>query len=175
MSQSLNIGSGLAQEKLYALPKKLPLAQNPAMQEQALKQVADKEAQLNWVKVDNNGKPQAELKLSFSPTSEMSNTTIVTPEAVKAPAELLDIRQSLQNKFMEVLEQTYANSFHHNRLVAKVAEWSMANVIGKLALMGLSPKELEKVKKKIRKRLIEQNRHSLFQVVYDETMLEVVT
>lgn len=164
----------MAQEKMYALAKKPAQRANPEAEKEVARQAADRDAFLQWDKVENKGKTEGEFKLSFTPTKETSATTVLTPEAVKATSSTLDLRQNLENKFLELLEQNYANCFHHNRLVAKVAEWSMGNIMSRLALLGMSARELAKAKKRIRKRLIEENETSMNQVAYDETMLEIV-
>ena len=174
MSHDISLNSGLAQEKLYGLPKRLPIGNNPAAEKEVASQTVNREAALQWQKVLNQSKSEVDLQLVFSPSSEISSTTVVTPDAVKAPSQTLDIRDKLQQKFVELLEQTYAGSFHHNRLVAKVAEWTMGNIIGRLALLGMSIRELERIKKRIRQRLIAENDTAFCQVVYDETMLEIV-
>lgn len=174
MSQDLSLNMGFAQDKFYAVAKNMAAAAAQSGQEQTIKPEETRETSLRWEKVTSKGKSEGDQKLTFSLSSELGSTTVLTPDAVKAPASPLGIRQHLQDKFVELLEQTYANCFHHNRLVAKVAEWTLGNILGRLALLGMPPEKLEKIKKRIRGRLIEQNRTALFQVVYDETMMEIV-
>ncbi len=168
MSNQLALNTGFAQEKMYALAKRAAAPQ--AQPEEAVERSND----LKWTKAEGGASSEGEYNLSFSSTSELHSTTVVTPNAVKFSGQTFGLKQGLQQKFTELLEQTYANSFHYNRLVAKVAEWTMGNIMGRLALLGMSTKELAKIKRRIRKKLIEQNDAALRQVVYDETMLEIV-
>jgi hypothetical protein len=172
MSNQLALNTGFAQEKMYALAKR-PLAPQGQQVEnnQTIKQNVEREGNLKWVTAEGSGESET---LTFAPTSELRSSTVLTPQAVKSASQVFDLKQGLQEKFIELLEQTYANSFHYNRLVAKVAEWTMGNIMGRLALMGMSTKELAKIKRRIRKKMIEQNATALQQVMYDETMLEIV-
>jgi len=169
MSNQLALNTGFAQEKMYALAKR-PSAPQQTETEEAV----ERQDNLKWTKAEGSGGSEADFNLSFSSTSELRSTTVVTPQAVKFSGQAFSLKQGLEQKFTELLEQTYANSFHHNRLVSKVAEWTMGNIVGRLALMGMSVKELAKIKRRIRKKLIEQNDAALRQVIYDETMLEIV-
>jgi hypothetical protein len=175
MNNQLALNTGFAQEKMYAaLAKRPPVPQGPAENNQAIKQNVEQEQSLKWVKAEGSEGSDADFNLTFASTSELRSSTVLTPQAVKSTSQVFDLKQGLQEKFVELLEQTYANSFHYNRLVAKVAEWTMGNIMGRLALMGMSTKELAKIKRRIRKKMIEQNATALRQVMYDETMLEIV-
>lgn len=168
MSNQLALNTGFAQEKMYALAKRPPAPQNQPEEN------VEREDSLKWTKAEGSGESDADFNLAFSSTSELRSSTVVTPQAIKFSGQVFDLKQSLQQKFVELLEQTYANSFHYNRLVSKVAEWTMGNIMGRLALMGMSTKELARIKRRIRRKLIEQNEAALQQVMYDETMLEIV-
>jgi len=180
MSQQLSLNTGMAQSKQYMV-KKPTMGQDPALAaKQAEAKVAEQpaprqQAGLRWERVESKPGQSTEFQLAFEGlTSEIGFTTVTTPQAVKAPSDLQDIRNTMQQKFVELLEQTYANSFHHNRLIAKVAEWTLGNIMDRLARLGMPAKELDKIKRRIRRRLIEENQSALNQVIYDETMLEIV-
>lgn len=180
MGSDFGANLSLATGKEHALlPKRIGVPNPQAergVESKVIEQQAPRETSLRWEKVENKGTKETDFQLQFEgATGEIGFTTVTTAKAVKAPSELMDIRNTLQQKFIELLESTYANCFHHNRLVAKVAEWTMGSIMSRLALLGMSVKELEKIKKRIRKRLIEENYTALCQVIYDETMLEIVT
>lgn len=173
MSQGFSLNMSTKEHAL--LPKQIA-RQNPQAEAKVIEQQAPREmSALRWERVDNKGNKETEFQLQFQGMDEIGFTTVTTAKAVKAPSEVMDIRNTLQQKFVELLESTYASCFHHNRLVAKVAEWTMGNIMSRLALLGMSVRELERIKRKIRKRLIEENHTAFCQVVYDETMLEIVT
>lgn len=134
----------------------------------------EREGGLRWNKEEAVGR-QDELTLSFESTA-YGPTTVVTPESVAAAGKKeVSRRVDLKGKLANLLGQNYALSFHHNRLVAKVAEWTIGNITERLARLGMSVAEISALKEEIRQDLIRQNRSALAQVVYDEKMLEIIT
>lgn len=173
----VSLNSGMAQEKLLALAraKKQPVGPENALANQEIaKSGQERESTHQWGKVEEKGKKDVDYKVLFSATMETSTTTVLTPESVKALKAAQGFKQQLQQKFTGLFEQAYANCFHHNRLVAKVAEFTVGNVLSRLAMTGMSSTELAQMKQDIRVKLIDQNTTAFQQVVYDETMLEIV-
>jgi len=153
--------------------KKPEINQNPAAEAKVIEKEASRESSLQWQKVESKDKKGTDLQLAVD-TVKISSTTVTAPQAVKAAAPALDLRKNLKDKFTGMLEKTYANIFHHNRLVAKVAEWMVGNIMERLALLGMDPTELASLKDKVREDLVFQNKVAFSQVVYDEAMLEIV-
>jgi hypothetical protein len=156
--------------------RKPQTAPNPGAEQEVVSKGLRSEAGKQWEKVETKGKKEAELRLALD-TVEIGHTTVVAPETVKAAPQVSELKKGLdglKNKFTDMLEQTYANCFHHNRLIASVAEWSVGNIFERLALLGMSPQELSGIKDSVRENLIVQNRVALDQVFYDETQVEVL-
>jgi hypothetical protein len=153
--------------------KKPETNQNPAAEAKVIEKEASRESSLQWQKVESKNKKGTELELSTD-TVKINFTTVTAPHAVKAAAPALDLRKNLKDKFTGMLEKSYANIFHHNRLVAKVAEWMVGNIMERLALLGMDPTELASLKDRVREDLVLQNKVAFSQVVYDEAMLEIV-
>lgn len=159
--------------KEYAVRKPSPGSDSAAGAEVVKQEEVSRESALRWEKTESKGKGEKEnLRLSVD-TVKIGPTTVAAPEVVKAPP-VVDIRRNLKEKFIKLFEKTYANCFSHNRLLAKVAEWMVGNILERLALLGMSPQELAEIKDRVRDDLILQNRVALSQVIYDESMLEIV-
>jgi hypothetical protein len=168
---ALNIGiSNGAKE--YAI-RKPQVAPNP--QEEAL--IAGKqgvrESGFEW---NDNGRAEYTIasKIDDAEMLLTSSATDVTARVIQSGTISAELSQELHGKFKKLFVSAYANVFSHNRLLAKVSEWMVGNVMERLALVGMSPAELEALKSQVRADLIAQNRVALQQVVYDETMLEIV-
>lgn len=171
-ANEMSLSTGLAMAKEYAIKK--PQLPNPNEDGAKISQAASqdvRESGLNWLQDD-----KAEISLSGDISDESSllstSTTLNAPslDSVGSP-KLLD---GLKNKFRDIFVSSYSNIFSHNRLLSKVSEWMVGNVMEHLALMGMSPQELEGLKGQVRSDLISQNQNALHQVIYDETMHEVV-
>lgn len=172
MSQNITLNSGMAQEKLYALMKKPTAANNPGVEQQAnaVSQEINRASNLRWAEVKSEGKTEGDLKILASKTSsELASSTVTLPDAVKASYSSADLLDTLRKRFVTTYEKACELSFHFNRLTAKVGEF-MAGTCAHF----LSPEEKAKIKERVRQNMISQNRAALSQVIYDETMLEIV-
>lgn len=175
MEASVTLGFGPKENALLA--KKL--GRNPAAEAEtaaAASQDEIRDSGLQWEKTEGKDGKEGETRLARDSVSigATTVTATATPEAIRAETATVDIRQSLTNKFVRLYEGTYANCFSHNRLVAKVAAWTTGNILGRLALLGTSPQELAEIRERVRDNLITQNKTAMAQVLYDETMLEIV-
>jgi|GEM_PF-1726429 len=177
MSQGLDLNTSIAKEHAV-LPKPVgrpnPQVEAASTQSQKLGEVRDSGVQ--WERVEGRNDEKDEPRISSGQEDQvvLSTSTVITPNAVSAPTQVSNLRESLKQKFVQLFEQSYANIFHHNRLVAKVAEWTVGNILERLALLGMSPQELAEIRDRVRENLIAQNYAALRQVAYDETMLEIV-
>lgn len=174
----MSISAGISNApKEHAVRKPQQQVNNPAADQEVVSKQVRRDSGQQWVEVENKGKKGTDFRLGVD-TAEISHTTVViTPEAIKAPSQVSEAKKgldNLKNKFTGMLEQTYANCFHHNRLISKVAEWSVGNIFERLALLGMSPQELSGIKEGVRQNLIVQNRVALDQVLYDETQVEIL-
>lgn len=137
------------------------------------RQEEERDSGLQWQEIQNKG--TGEFSLASGPSAAAVVTTVAAPETIKAaPSAQLSVRANLKEKFTGLLEQNYAGCFSHNRLVAKVSEWVVGNVMERLAMLGMSAQELAEIRGRVRENVIEQNGTALAQVVYDETMMEIV-
>lgn len=167
---ALNIGlSNGAKE--YAI-RKPQMAPNP-QEESLVANQGVRESGFEW-----NDSGRAEYTLTSKVTdAEMlltSSATDVAARVIHSGTLSQELGQELFNKFKKMFVSNYANMFSHNRLLAKVSEWMVGNIMERLALTGMSPAELDALKTQVRTELIGQNQVALQQVVYDETMLEIV-
>jgi len=161
------------------LPKPIGKNDGQAEAQAEVKAVASqepiRESNVKLDLVDKKGSKEKECQISYQDKAII--TTVYLPESVRASAPaspVLDLRKNLKEKFLGTFERTYADCFSHNRLVAKVAEWMVGNVMERLALLGMGPQEIGEMKDRVRSNLIEQNQGAIEQVVYDEGMLEIV-
>lgn len=167
---SLNVGISNGGKEYAACKAQAP--RQPQEESVALSQGL-RESGFEW---SDNGKSE------FSLTSQVADAEmLLTSSATDTSARLIrastlpqELAQELHSKFKKLFVSSYANVFSHNRLLAKVSEWMVGNVMERLALTGMSPAELEELKGQVRSDLISQNQVGLQQVVYDETMLEIV-
>jgi hypothetical protein len=171
MSQlALNVAvSNSAKE--YAVKKP---QQPPKPQEEAVKiSQGLRESGVEWFE---NQKSELNLinRLSDSKTLLTTSTTDTSAKVARSGMFSQEMLQDLKNKFKKLFVSAYSNIFSHNRLLAKVSEWMVGNVMERLALMGISPEELEYIKGQVRSELICKNKIAMDQVIYDETMLEIV-
>lgn len=169
---ALNVAIGNA-AKEYAIKKPQQQAQKP--QEEAVKLSQGlRESGIEWTRSD-----RSEMDISHRiDDAKALLTTSTTDASAKAATRSgmtsQEMLEELKNRFKKTFISAYSNIFSHNRLLAKVAEWMVGNVMERLALMGISPEELEQIKSQVRNELVAQNQSALEQVVYDETMLEIV-
>ena len=176
MANELSMSLGPKEHALLA--KKI--GRNPAAEaETAVATSRDemRDSGLQWEKTEGKNGQEGETRLAGGDSVSIGATTVTataTPAAIKAATATVDLRQNLINKFIRLYEDTYSNCFSHNRLVAKVAEWTTGNIIGRLALLGTSPQELADIRERVRANLITQNKTALSQVFYDEALLEIV-
>lgn len=169
---SLNVGINNA-AKEYAIRKPGQMPHEKPQQEAVKLSEGMRESGFEWVRSDKN-----EMSLtSRIDDAKMLLTTSATDTSARVARSgdvSQELVQELKNRFKKSFVSAYSNVFSHNRLLAKVSEWMVGNVMEKLALMGMSPAELEGLKDQVRTELISQNRSAMEQVVYDETMLEIV-
>lgn len=103
-----------------------------------------------------------------------SSTTDIAVRIAKSGVFSKEMFIDLKKKFKGLFVSAYSNIFSHNRLLSKISEWMVGNVIERLVLLGISPQELGDIKTNIRTELIAKNQTAMSQVFYDETMLEIV-
>ncbi|MBI5399357.1 hypothetical protein HZB07_01890 [Candidatus Saganbacteria bacterium] len=167
---SLNVGISNA-PKEYAARK----AQTaPPPQQEALRLTqALRESGFEWQTTDN---ADHTLKANISDFESLLTSTATDTSARVSRSGLFsqEMLVDLKSRFQKMFVSSYGNVFSHNRLLAKVAEWMVGNVMEQLALMGMSLEELNELKTQVRADLIDQNRSSMEQVIYDETMLEII-
>ncbi|MDD5382128.1 MAG: hypothetical protein PHH60_00510 [Candidatus Margulisbacteria bacterium] len=167
---SLNIGISTG-AKEHAI-KKPVLAPKP-QEEAFVVSHGVRESGFEWVE---NEKSEVSLMNEISDTELMFTTSTTDTGAKVARSGVFsqEMLQDMKNRFKKLFVSAYSNAFSHNRLLAKVAEWMVGNVMERLALMGISIAELDELKSQVRADLISQNKVAMGQVVYDETMLEIV-
>src|SRR3989339_253634 len=156
--------------KEYAI-KKPAQPQKPQEEAIAVSQGL-RESGIEWLK------EASDLKLSNRISEQeyllSTSTTDTSVKFVRSGSFSQEMLQELKSKFKKMFVAAYSNVFSHNRLLAKVSEWMVGNVMERLALMGISQEELDEVRGQVRGELISQNKVALEQIVYDETMLEIV-
>ncbi|PIS30440.1 hypothetical protein COT42_03050 [Candidatus Saganbacteria bacterium CG08_land_8_20_14_0_20_45_16] len=105
----------------------------------------------------------------------LSATVVALPNAVRPPAQPQPqtLREGLRQRMASLYEQAYSNCFHHNGLVARVAEWLMGNAVEQLARTGMGQEELAAIRDRVRLQLRAHVQTNLEQVVYDETVMDV--
>lgn len=168
----LSLSAGIANSgKEYAVKK--PVAPKP-QEESVLASQGMRESGIEWSK---NEKSEFSLMNQLTESDLMLATSTTDTSARVARSGLFsqEMLTELRNKFKKAFVSAYGNVYSHNRLLAKVAEWMVGNVMERLTLMGISSEELDALKAQVRADLIGQNRHALAQVIYDETMLEILT
>lgn len=173
MSQlALNIGINNA-AKEYAVRKPQPQQAEKPQQEAVKLAEGMRESGFQWV---SNDKSELSLMNRITDAEALLSTSTADTSAKVARSGNFsqEMLQELKNKFKKMFVSAYSNVFSHNRLMAKVSEWMVGNVMERLALMGISAEELEQLKSEVRTDLICQNHASMEQVVYDETMLEII-
>ncbi|MFH1361975.1 MAG: hypothetical protein ABIH69_04910 [bacterium] len=176
MSFSLNRENAVRsrQPGREAIPQEQAQAQAMQMQEG---QEVNRESGLRWNiedgSVDEGRRDSLDMELAHD-TVAIGHTTVVTPQAVRSPQAARSVRQQIQERFTNLYEQTYANCFHHNRLVARVAEFTVGNILEQLGRVGMSPEELSGIRDRVRTQLTEQLHTNMEQVAYDSAMMEIV-
>jgi hypothetical protein len=169
---SLNVGvSNMPKEYATRSSQAAP----PPQQEATRLAQALRESGFQWQETSNT-----DHSLSTNNISDLeamlltSTTTDVGTKAANSGVVSQELLVDLKSKFRKMFISSYGNIFSHNRLLAKVAEWMVGNVMEHLALMGMSLEELEGLKAQVRTDLIHQNKSAMEQVIYDETMLEII-
>jgi len=166
------LGMGFTLAKEYAVKKTQPNQPKPAEESQLISQGA-RESGVEWGQADGS-----ELNLmdrvSDSDFLLTTSTTDTSARVASSEPTSSGLVQDLRSKFKKMFAPAYANVFSHNQLLAKVAKWLVGNVMERLALVGMPIAELESLKDQVRSDLVAQNQAGLSQVVYDETMLEIV-
>ncbi|MFH1683439.1 MAG: hypothetical protein ABIA67_01005 [Candidatus Margulisiibacteriota bacterium] len=171
MSQlALNVAINNA-AKEYAIKKP---KQAPKPQEEAIKLSEGlRESGFEWSRSEKS-EFSLTSKITDAKTLLTTSTSDTSATAARSGMFTQEMLEDLKNKFKKMFISSYSNIFSHNRLLAKVSEWLVGNVMERLNLMGISPQELDELKSQIRSDLVCQNRGAMEQVVYDETMLEIV-
>ena len=168
---SLNVGiNNTAKE--YAVRKPQAATQTP--QESTALAQALRESGFQWQQLDNSDHTLSTNNISDLDSLLTSTSTDTATRVVNSGATSQEMLVDLKNRFQKMFVSSYGNVFSHNRLLAKVAEWMVGNVMEHLALMGMSLDELNELKSQVRNDLVRQNHAALEQVIYDETMLEII-
>ncbi len=159
--------------KEYAIRKPAQEAAKPQEEAVALSQGL-RESGIEWLQTKDS-----ELVLSNRISeSDLLLSTTTTDTATKALTTGItsqEMLQELKQRFKKLFISSYNNIFSHNRLLAKISEWMVGNVMERLALLGMSMEELDTLKHNVRMELVQKNQTAMAQVVYDETILEIVT
>lgn len=152
----------------------VPAGEQPQV---AQEQAANRESGLRWDiedgSVDEGRRDSLDMELAHD-TVAIGHTTVITPQAVRSPSAATSLRQQMRDRFVGLYEQTYSNCFHHNRLVARVAEFTVGNILSQLARVGMSTQELGEIRERVRGELIGQLHTNMEQVAYDSAMMEIV-
>ena len=111
----------------------------------------------------------------------MLSTTVIVEEGSVAALEesykenfFKNFKKSLRERFETSLEKNYAGIFSHNRLLAKLSELKTGASIQVLAMLGVPAEEIDKIKSRVRGKLIDQNKINIAQVRYDYNLLQIV-
>ncbi|MEA3493214.1 MAG: hypothetical protein U9R38_02380 [Candidatus Margulisiibacteriota bacterium] len=175
MSAELSLGAGLNKQYAVVLPK--PGQENPEANGEAVKVTKEPErtTSLKWETAVDDNKGKKHIGLSQPDTAVVSS--VVLPTAIKAPEQAPALRRHLtrlKKRFVDLFKKSYGNSFHFNRLIAKVAEFTASINASVLMRAGMSPKDVQTLREEVRQDLITQNQGSLAQMHYDWSMLEVL-
>ncbi|MFA5114226.1 MAG: hypothetical protein WC529_08030 [Candidatus Margulisiibacteriota bacterium] len=168
---ALNIGIANS-GKEYAVRK--PQSGPKPQEEGTLASQAARESGMEWLE-NEKGEVRLSRQVNESEALLTTSTTNTAARVARSAVTSQELIGELRNKFKKAFVTAYSNVFSHNRLLAKVSEWLVGNVMERLALMGISIAELEELKSQVRSDLVDQNHTAMAQVVYDETMLEILT
>ena len=172
MSQlALNVNINNA-AKEYAVRQTQQQTQKP--QEEGVKLAQGmRESGFQWV---SNDKSELSLtdRISGAEALLTTSTSDTSAKMSRSGSLVQDVATDLKRKFKKMFVSSYSNVFSHNRLMAKVSEWMVGNVMERLSLMGITPGELDSLKGEVRSDLIAQNHTAMEQVCYDKTMLEII-
>jgi hypothetical protein len=170
MSSELGFNLGPKEHAILAkrVGRENPQAETEAAAVQRQGEVRDSGVQ--WEKVSHDGGREEEVRVARSDSVSFGATTVTTAEAVSAPTAPLSLRDNLRGRLAASYEKACELSFHFNRLTAKVGEF-----MEQVSAPFLPLEERMAIKERVRHSLIEQNFTAYSQVVYDETMLEIVT
>jgi hypothetical protein len=172
MSGEMSLHTSLSNTaKEYAVQAKMLARNNPQPEAETTVEGETRNSGISW----NSTEDGDVFITSGSDSASLKTSTVLTAKAVSALDVAIGLRQNLKHKFLGLYENAYSNSFSHNRLLASVGEWMQGNISALLSKLGVSGKEMGKLRKKIRRGMIEQNKGALSHIVYDETMLEIVT
>lgn len=168
---ALNVGVANS-GKEYAIRKP---QQAPQQQEQAvLAGQGMRESGVEWQETKNSEFSLMRDALE-SQAMLMTSTTDTSAKFARSGMFSQEMLADLKNKFKKAFVAAYGNIFSHNRLLAKVSEWLVGNVMERLALMGIALEELAEIKSSVREEIKCRNRTAMAQVIYDETLHEVLT
>jgi len=131
-----------------------------------------RESNLRWDETGDSSGPETESHLTS--IAQTGFSTVVAPQRAKLSDVIANFRDSMKERFSAALKTNYANCFHHNRLIAKVAEWTVGITMGILHRMGIDPAQTDAMLAEIKDDLSQKNEDGMAQVFYDETMLEIV-
>lgn len=110
-------------------------------------------------------------------TSVLASTVAGAERAKKKQVSdpLLSFRAKAANKFTQIFSDAYAGSFSHNRLLGKMSELKAGVAMKMMSLFGVSAAEIDSIRTEVRHKLIDQNHTNMKQVVYDKTLLEIIS
>jgi hypothetical protein len=132
-----------------------------------------RESGMEWL---TNGKGESKLSRQIDESMMLlsSSTTSTADRVVRNNVTSQELIGEMRNRFKKAYVAAYGNVFSHNRLLAKVSEWLVGNVMDQLSNFGIEADELAGLRSQVRSDLIGQNHNAMAQVVYDETMLEIL-
>ncbi|MCU0641615.1 MAG: hypothetical protein MUC35_05950 [Candidatus Margulisbacteria bacterium] len=172
----LALTSGFSGAKEYALQAKLALGQQKPQEQQSLTDksaAATRESQLKWVE-DNSGADFKAVVPGLDDSTSLLASATTTVGGKLDSAKPATMREELVNRFKKAYVGAYGNMFSHNRLLARVSEWLVGNVMDQLAHFGVSAEELSDLRSQVRADQIDQNHTAMRQTIYDETMHEIL-
>ena len=172
---NLSLNMGFSPAKEYAIGDKLPDAQQQQKKvEQEVVHHGARQSGVEWLTTSSD-----EVKLSQEVTDSTlllaTSSTETSAKALKSSSSLGGLKENLKQKFKNLFVSSYSNSFSHNLLLSKVAEWSLGYQMEMLEGLGLSREELEDIKSNVRFELIEKNHVAMEQLNYDDFMLRMLT
>ncbi len=179
MSSQLSLNVGINKEHAAVFSKPIG-KENPQAEAEAAKvsQGPVRETGKQWEnRVVKNGQKETHLSTNLKDSVSLRASSVATPDAIKAPSLLSYVRNGLDQLKKNILEQFEAhqsNRYSHNRLLGKVSDWMSGFLAAAAMRLGVSPKELDDVRARVRENLINQNQVAMFQVVYDGKTLDVV-
>lgn len=110
-------------------------------------------------------------------TSVLSSGIAAAERAKKKQVSdpLTGFRAKTASKFTRIFQDAYAGSFSHNRLLGKMSELKAGVAMKMMSLFGVPAAEIDSIRGEVRRQLIDQNHTNMKQVVYDKTLLEIIS